>query len=53
MVGQNSDAAASAADASALLQEEDAAANAPRMRVELVNFMMEQVKCTYNLLDSL
>ena len=44
MVGQNSDAAASAADASTLLEEE-AAADAPRMRVvELVNFMMEQGK---------
>ncbi len=39
MVGQNSDAAASAV-ASALLEEE-AAADAPRMRVEMVNFMID------------
>jgi hypothetical protein len=38
MVGQNSDDA-SAADATALLEEE-ATADAPRMRVEMVNFML-------------
>lgn len=42
MVGQNSDAAASAV-ASALLEEE-AAADAPRMRVEMVNFMIDVPK---------